>query len=92
MDELLDFWGPIWVAETKGVNLDIIRKLREHAWSSYKRLMEETEEKTPFDYRPLQEYMIFDIAKLEERLFGGKGITVPVEVQAAFFSVLVSGI
>ncbi len=90
-DVSTDFWGPIWQSETKGVNLDVIRQLRDYVWSSYKRLIEQTKEKVPFDYRPLQEYMIFDIARLEEGLFGGKGITVPVEVQAAFFSVGVSG-
>ena len=84
--------GSIWVAESKGVNLDMIRKLREHAWSSYKRLMEETEEKTPFDYRPAQENSIFNSASREHLSFKRMGLSVPVEAQAAFFSVLVSGI
>ncbi len=59
-----DFWGPMWLAESKGANLDMIRQLRDHAWSCYKRLIEQTKEKTPFDYRPLQEYLIFDAARL----------------------------
>jgi len=87
-----DSRGSIWVAESKGVNLDIIQKLREYAWSSYKRLMEETEEKTPFDYRPVQETMIFNSAMREHLSFKRMGLSVPVEAQAAFFSVLVSGI
>jgi len=87
-----DSRGSIWVAESKGVNLDIIRKLREHAWSSYKRLMEETKEKTPFDYRPVQEHMVFNSARREHLSFKRMGLSVPEEAQAAFFSVLVSGI
>ena len=87
-----DFWGPRWLAESKGANLDIIRKLREHAWSCYKRLMEQTKEKTPFDYRPLQENMVFDTARQEHLSFKRMGLSVAVEAQAAFFSVLVSGV
>jgi len=91
-DALPDFWGPVWVAQSKGVDFDIIQKLREHAWSSYKRLMKETEEKTPFEYKPLQEHMIFNSARREHLSFKRMGLSVPVEAQAAFFSVLVSGI
>ena len=84
--------GSIWVAQAKGINLDMIRKLREHAWSAYKRLIEETKEKTPFDYRPAQENTIFNSAEREHLSFKRMGLSVPVEAQAAFFSVLVSGI
>jgi len=87
-----DFWGPIWIAESKGVNLDMIRQLRDHAWSSYKGLIEQTKEKTPFDYKPLQENAIFNSASREHLSFKRMGLSVPVEAQAAFFSELVSGI
>ena len=89
VDQLTDFWGSIWVSETKGVNFDNIWKLRENAWSSYKRLIEQTKEKIPFDYRPFQEHMIFDTAKREHLSFEKSGLSVPVEAQAAFFSVTV---
>ena len=92
VDFLPDFWGTTWLAESKGANLDIIRKLREHAWSCYKGLMEQTEEKTPFDYRPVQEQTIFNVASREHLSFKRMGLSVPVEAQAAFFSVLVSGV
>ncbi len=90
MDKLPDFGGTAWLAESKGVNLDIIRQLRDYVWSSYKRLIEQTKEKTPFDYRPFQEHLIFNIARQEHLSFKSKGLSVPVEAQAAFFSVLVS--
>ncbi|MEE8619285.1 MAG: hypothetical protein V3S84_04065 [Dehalococcoidales bacterium] len=91
-DALPDFYGPIWVAESKGVDLDIIRKLRDYVWSSYKRVMEQTKEKTPFDYRPFQEHMIFNTARREHLSFKRMGLSVAEEAQAAFFSVLVSGV
>ena len=87
--ELADFWGAIWAAESKGVNLDIIWKLREYAWSAYKLVIEQTKEKIPFDYRPLQEYMVFDSARREHLMFKRMGLSVPEEAQAAFFSVQV---
>ncbi len=87
-----DFAGLRWRAESKGVNLDMIRQLRDYLWNSYKSVIEQTKEKTPFDYRPWQEYMIFDVSKRENLMFKGMGLSVPVEAQAAFFSVLVSDI
>jgi hypothetical protein len=84
-----DFWGPMWMAETKGVNLDMFGKLRDFAWNSYKHVIEQTKEKIPFDYRPLQEYMIFDVSRREHLMFKKMGLSVPVEAQAAFFSAMV---
>ena len=91
-DQLPDFWGSIWMAESKGVDLGMIRKLRDYAWSAYKGVMEQTKEKTPFDYRPLQEFLMFGAGKMEQLMFGRVGLTFPVENQNAFFSVGVSGI
>jgi len=36
--------------------------------------------------------MIFDTARREHLSFKSKGLSIPVEAQAAFFSVLVSGV
>jgi len=90
-DGLPDFWGPVSVYQSNGADLDAIHKIREHAWRSYKRLIEEVEAKTPFDYTPFQEHMIFNTSEREHLLFKRMGLSVPVEAQAAFFSVLVSG-
>ena len=89
-DQLPDFWGAMWLSESKGIDLPMIRQFRDRAWLSYKGLIEQTQGKTPFDYRPMQEYFIFNIARLEHLSFAQKGLSVPVEAQAAFFSVLVS--
>jgi hypothetical protein len=91
-DAVPDFWGPIWGAESKGINLDMIMRLRDCAWSAYKNLIEQTKEKTPFDYRPFQEHMIFNTAAREHLSFKRIGLSVAVEAQAAFFSVLASGV
>jgi hypothetical protein len=40
-----DFAGLRWMAEVKGVNLDMIRQLRDYLWNSYKLVIEQTEKK-----------------------------------------------
>jgi len=82
-----DFHGPTWMAETKGVNLDMIRQLRDYAWSAYKYLIEHTKEKIPFDYQLMQKSQIFNVRE-EERLFKAIGVSVSVEANAALLSVL----
>jgi len=86
-----DFTGLRWMAESKGANLGLIKQLRDYLWNSYKYLTEQTKERIPFDYRPWQEYMIFDVSRRENLMFKGMGLSVPVEAQAAFFRVIVSG-
>jgi hypothetical protein len=82
----------MWLSESKGIDLPIINQFRNRALLTYKGLIEETKGRTPFDYRPMQEYFIFNVAQLEHLSFTKKGLSVPVEAQAAFFSVLVSGV
>jgi len=89
IDILPEFWGTITVSESKGINLDVIPKVREIAWSSYKRVIEQTKERIPFDYRQFQEHMVFDTAKRESLSFNKSGLSMPVEAQAAFFSVTI---
>ncbi len=88
-DTLPDFWGSIWLAESKGFAPDMIRHLRDYAWISYKMFTEETMVKSPFDYKPMQEMMIFNNAEAEHLMFKNMGLSVPTEAQAAFFSVIV---
>jgi len=88
-DTLPDFWGSIWIAESKGFVPEMIRHLRDYAWVSYKMLTEETKVMSPFDYKPMQEMMIFNNAEAEHLMFKKMGLSVPTEAQAAFFSVIV---
>jgi hypothetical protein len=88
-DTLPDFWGSVWLAESKGLASDMIRRLRDYAWLSYKQLIEETKDKSSFDYKPMQQMMIFNNAKAEHLMFKKMGLSVPTEAQAAFFSVMV---
>jgi hypothetical protein len=83
-------WGPTGIGESKGVNLNMIRWLRDYSWDSYKCVIDKTKEKIPFDYKPIKENAIFNIAGREHSLFKKIGLSVPVEAQAAFFSVLFS--
>ena len=91
-NQLPAFYGSVLEARSKGVDLNIIRKLRDYAWISYKALIEETKAKIPFDYKPLQELMIFNGSRSEHLAFKKMGLSVPEEAQAAVFSVEVSGI
>ena len=84
------FWGPIWLGESKGIDLDMIRRRRDYAWFSYKQLAEQIKEKSPFDYKPVQEHMIFGASRSEHLMFKKMGLSVSAEAQAAFFSVMVS--
>jgi hypothetical protein len=86
------FWGPIFVVQSAGINFEVMRTFRDAQWNAYKRLIQETPPKTQFDYRPFQETMVFETSKRENLMFKKMGISVPMESQAAFFSVLVSGI
>jgi hypothetical protein len=92
IESLPDFWGPLWRFMTAGVDLDAIQKLRNFAWNAYQSLYSQTEEKSDFDYRPVQHHMIFNNAQAEHLMFKKVGLSVPAEVQAAFFSVLVTGV
>jgi hypothetical protein len=92
VDAMPDFWGSIWLSESKGFDRDMIRRARDNAWISYKCLIEGTKERSPFDYRPLQEHMIFNVSALEHASFKKMGLSVPVEAQAAYFTLQVSGI
>jgi hypothetical protein len=89
-DAAPDSWGPTGIGESKGVDLDMIRCLRDYSWGSYKRVIDKTKEKIPFDYKPIKENAIFNVAGREHSLFRKIGLSVPIEAQAAFFSVLFS--
>ena len=91
-DSSPDFWGTVWLGEAKGIDLDMVRQLRDYVWSAYKDVIEQTKEKLPFDYRPMQAEMVFSAARREHLSFEGRGLSVPTEAQAAFFSVMVSGV
>lgn len=88
-ETLPDFWGSIWLAESKGLNLGMIRHLRDFVWVFYKRFTDEATVTETFDYKPVQEMMIFKNARDEHLMFKKMGLSVPIEAQAAFFSVMV---
>jgi hypothetical protein len=91
VDTVPKFWGSVWLGESKGLDLDMIRRTRDNTWLSYKDLFENTKERSPFDYRPLQEHMVFNVSVGEHESFEKMGMSVPVEAQAAYFTLLVYG-
>jgi hypothetical protein len=92
LEALPPFWGPLWSTRATGVNLEIIKTLRSIAWAAYDRLCAQTKQNQDFDYRPVQQQMVFKNSQAEHHLFKKMGLSVPAEAQAAFFSVLVAGV
>lgn len=88
---LPSFWGPLWSVRAEGINFEMIKILRSIAWTAYNALCAQTRQQHAFDYRPVQEQMIFKNSLQEHHLFKKMGLSVPAEAQAAFFSVLVAG-
>jgi len=89
-DTVPSFWGPVWLAQAKGISFDLIRSLRDTACHTYRHIIAETPERKPFDYRPLQEHNFFGTSRREHDTFQKMGLSVPAEAQAAFFSIMVS--
>lgn len=89
---LPDFWGPIWSAGKEGICPDLIKQLRDMAWTAYNNFCKQTDPAENFDYLPVQNQMAFKNAAAEHHLFKKMGLSVTAEVQAAFFSVMVAGV
>ncbi len=86
---LPDWWGPIAMISWDGIDLDKMKKLREIALSGYEEVIAQTDADPDFDYRVLQERMIFVQAGGERHLFKNiLGIDVPAAAQRAFFALL----
>ncbi len=92
LPELPSFWGPLWSAQAAGINVEMINMLRSIAWAAYHALCAQTRQRDDVDYRAVQQHMVFKTSQAEHQLFKKMGLSVPVEAQAAFFSVLVAGI
>lgn len=88
IDALPSFWGPLWHVRMNGLALEAIGQLRGFAWKAYHSYCEQTDADDDFDYLPVQQQMVIKNAQAEYAQFQRMGLNVPVEVQAAFFSVL----
>jgi len=91
-DTVPPFWGPLWLAQAEGINFDLIRSLRNTACHTYRHVIAETPRKADFNYLPLQSHMVFNMSRREHETFKKMGLSVPPEAQAAFFSIMVSGL
>jgi hypothetical protein len=72
-------------------DMALIEMLRNYSGESYLSLVETTENEKAIDYKHVKEHMAFTTSKNEQLLFEKLGLSVPIEAQAAFFSVLTSG-
>jgi hypothetical protein len=92
IDALPSFWGPLWHVRREGVAHEAIGQLRLFAWNAYHDFCAATPPAENFDYLPVQVQMILKNSKAEHGQFLRMGLHVPVEVQAAFFSILCTGV
>jgi hypothetical protein len=88
IDALPPFWGPLWHVRVDGLARDTIEQVRGFAWNAYLQYCREKPAVDDFDYMPVQQQMVIKNAQAEFGQFKRMGLDVPVEVQAAFFSVL----
>lgn len=82
------WWGPAYAANWDGINLDMMQRLRDNALECYELIISETAAEIPFDYRPMQDLLIYAQAEGEHQMFANLGISVPTEAQAAFFAAI----
>jgi hypothetical protein len=92
IDALPPFWGPLWHVRRPGVDLDAIERVRGFAWDGYTEYCGASAGDAAFDYLPVQIQMIVKNSRAEQGQFQRMGLDVPAEVQAAFFSLLCTGI
>lgn len=92
IDALPLFWGPLWHVRAEGIAFEAVAQVRTFAWRAYGAYCTREAAAEHFDYLPVQQQMILNNAKAEYGQFRRMGLEVPVEVQAAFFSILCTGI
>jgi hypothetical protein len=91
IEALPPFWGPLWHVRLPGIDLQAIEQVRSFAWQAYGSYCARWAPAEGFDYLPVQQQMILKNSKAEHGQFLRMGLNVPVEVQAAFFSILCTG-
>ena len=87
-----DYWGPIWLVQSNKFDKDLIETVRNITGSYYAELIEKKGPDSSIDYTPVKSHMIYNASRSEHALFGKMGLSVPIEAQAAFFSVMTTGI
>jgi hypothetical protein len=92
IDALPPFWGPLWHVRRDTIDPEAIAQVRSFVWDGYSEYCSETACDEQFDYLPVQIQMIIKNSKAEQAQFQRMGLDVPAEVQAAFFSLLCTGI
>jgi len=86
------FWGSLWFIRKNGFAPDMIGLLRTAVWDCYAQLCRDMPVDPGIDYTGVQHQMILKNSAAEYQSFLNMGLAVPVEAQAAFFSVLVTGL
>jgi len=89
---LPSFWGPFWSMQFEGSAFDSITSVRGMVWESYDYFCRQVPAGADFDYQPALNQIVFKNAQAEHHMFKKMGLSVAMEAQAAFFSMLVAGV
>ena len=89
---LPDFWGKFWTAQFSSIAIEKINLLRITAWRAYESVCRNTQANDMFDYEPALNQIVFKNARTEHHIFKKMDLSVPIEAQSAFFSMLVAGV
>jgi hypothetical protein len=90
--QLPEFWGPFWSMQFDGIAFESITAVRAMVWEAYAASCGQVTARPDFDYQPALNQIVFKNAQAEHHIFKKMGLSVAVEAQAAFFSMLVAGL
>lgn len=86
------FWGPFWSMQFEGISFESITSVRSMVWEAYDSFCRQVSAQEHFDYTPALNQIVFKNARAEHHIFKKMGLSVAMEAQAAFFSMLVAGV
>lgn len=89
---LPSFWGAFWSASLSGIAFDNISAVRDIVWHAYDTCCRTFAPQVNFDYSPALGQIVFKNARAEHHIFKKMGLSVAIEAQSAFFSILTAGV
>ncbi|MCX8043663.1 MAG: hypothetical protein N3B18_05980 [Desulfobacterota bacterium] len=86
------FWGAFMSVHLSGIALAKISTMRDIVWRAYDACCRTFAPQENFDYGPALEQIVFKNARTEHHIFQKMGLSVAIEAQSAFFSILTAGV
>ena len=86
------FWGAFLSAQLSGIAFEKIASMRDMVWKAYDTCCRRFAPQANFDYSPALDQIVFKNARTEHHIFREMGLSVAIEAQSAFFSILTAGV